>query len=60
LQPLVIREYVEEAIEACGTQSLFGTRKRGGDEDFAAPAKRRKMVKYNRIRAKKCVYEDTG
>jgi hypothetical protein len=38
-------------------QSLFGTRNRGADEDFAAPAKR-KMVKYNRIRAKKCVYED--
>ena len=38
-------------------QSLFGTRKHGGDKDFAAPAKR-KMVKYNRIRAKKCVYED--
>ena len=53
----IIREYVDEAIEACGMQSLFGTRKRGGDEDFGAPAKR-KMVKYNRIRAKKCVYED--
>ena len=53
----IIREYVDEAIEACGMQSLFGTRKRGGYEDFGAPAKR-KMVKYNRIRAKKCVYED--
>jgi hypothetical protein len=55
----VIKDYINEVAERYGLQPFFSSRKRralNGDIN-TAPAKR-KMVKYNRARARRCIMQD--
>jgi hypothetical protein len=53
----IIKEYIDEVVERYGLESLFKSRKRRADDTNTTPAKR-KMVKYNRARARQCVMQD--
>ena len=56
--PDIIQDYIDETVELYGLQSVLGHKRQSDDDGIDSIPRKRRMVKYNRERARISVQED--